>query len=79
MDPSSGNGILARVPGEFVSLGSTSLPDPETATDQELTVTVDADWAGVVRITYRRHLVKHRKHSHWYWRAVRADAAKPNA
>lgn len=23
--------------------------------------------------TYRRQLVKHRKHSHWYWRAVRAD------
>jgi hypothetical protein len=69
------NGILARVPGQYVGQGSNGLPDPETATDQELTATVDAGWAGVVTITYRRQLAKHRKHSHWYWRAVRAEAA----
>jgi hypothetical protein len=36
---------------------------------------IDADYSGRVRITYRRQLARHRKHSHWFWRAVRADAA----
>lgn len=68
------NGILANVPGQFVSQGSEGLPDPETATVEVQTAVVDADWAGRVTITYRRQLARHRKHSHWYWRAVRADA-----
>ena len=67
------NGCLAGVPGEFVSQGSKGLPDPETSTEQEISATVDADWAGLARVTYRRKLVRHRKHSHWYWRAIRAD------
>jgi hypothetical protein len=67
------NGILATVPGQYVSEGANALPDPETAADEEVTATIDADWAGVVKITYRRQLARHRKHSHWYWRAVRAD------
>jgi hypothetical protein len=68
------NGILATVPGQFVAEGSQGLPDPATAAVDELTATIDADWAGWVRITYRRQLARHRKHSHWYWHAVRADA-----
>ncbi len=71
------NGILAAVPGQCVSQGSKGLPDPETSNEQELTAVVDAEWAGVVRITYRRQFVKHRKHSHWYWQAVRADCSSP--
>lgn len=67
------NGILATVPGQFVAQASQGLPDAGTATEQEVSATVDADWAGVVTITYRRQLARHRKHSHWYWIAVRAD------
>jgi hypothetical protein len=69
------NGILAKVPGEFIAMASKGLPDPETATEGTLSAEIDASWAGRVRLTYVRQLVRHRKHSHWYWLAVRADAA----
>jgi hypothetical protein len=69
------NGILARVPGQFVALGAEQLPDPEAAQAGEQSVELDADYAGRVRITYDRTLAQHGKSRHWYWRAVRADAA----
>lgn len=69
------SGILAAVPGEFVAAGSLSLPDPSLALAEQRTATLDAAHAGRVTITYQRTLAKHGKSRHWYWRAVRADAA----
>jgi hypothetical protein len=69
------NGILAKVPGQLVADGSKGLPDAESATADTMSAEIDADWAGRVRITYRRQLARHRKHSHWYWQAVRAVQA----
>lgn len=71
----SDNGILTKVPGEYVAQGAQSLPDPATATADTMIVALDAGWVGPVCITYRRQLAQHRKHTHWYWHAVRADAA----
>jgi hypothetical protein len=49
-----GDGILAKVPGEFVSAGSKGMPEPASATESTMGADVDANWAGRVRITYRR-------------------------
>jgi hypothetical protein len=73
------NGIMASVPGQFIARGSQQLPDPETATEAEMSVTLEADFVGRVRITYRRQLARHRKHSHWYWAAVRAETLTPSS
>lgn len=48
------NGILARVPGEYIAQASKSLPDPACAIDDEMCVEIDAGWAGRVRLTFRK-------------------------
>ena len=49
-------------------------PTPETATDEVLSAEIEAGWVGRVRISYRRQLVRHRKHSHWFWAGFCAEA-----
>ena len=48
------NGILGRVPSQFVAQACKTLPDPACAVDDELCVDIDAGWAGRVRLTFRR-------------------------
>ena len=48
------NGILSRVPGQYIALASKSLPDPACAVDDEMCVEIDAAWAGRVRLTFRK-------------------------
>jgi hypothetical protein len=48
------NGILARVPGQFIAQASKSLPDPACALDDEICVEIDAARAGLVRLTFRK-------------------------
>ena len=67
------NGILASVPGEFVSLGSGRLPSAEAMEGQRRSSEVDAGWLGLVRITYEAKRLRYRKSSRWVWVAVRAD------
>jgi hypothetical protein len=43
-----------------------------------MTVTIDAGWVGVVRVTYRRQKMRHGKHSHWAWVSVSAVKAEGN-
>jgi len=43
------NGILARVPGEYVCKAQCSLPDAGLVPDDEIRVEVDAGWLGRVR------------------------------
>lgn len=72
--PPSTNGILARVPGQFISAGSKQLP-PAGAHEQaeRQTVLPDVPDLGAVRITYRLNRYKHGRSWHWHWVAVRAD------
>lgn len=67
------NGILAIVPGDCVANGIHLLPEADAATIEYLSCDLDAREAGRVRITYRRRCLRHRKLTHWYWHAVRAD------
>ena len=48
------DGILARVPGQFVVLASKSLPDPACALDDEMSVDIEAAWFGRVRLTFKK-------------------------
>ena len=48
------DGILARVPGQYVVQAAKSLPDPACAVEDELRVEVDAAWLGRVRLTFRK-------------------------
>ena len=48
------NGIMARVPGEYIAQASKSLPDPACATEDEMRVEIDAGWVGRVRLTFKR-------------------------
>lgn len=50
----SDEGILARVPGQFLVQASKSLPDPACALDDEMSVDVEAPWVGPVRLTFKR-------------------------
>lgn len=49
------NGILARVPGEFVGQAQSSLPDAALVPADEIRVEVDAGWLGRVRLTFRKY------------------------
>lgn len=67
------NGILAKVPGTVVAAATHSLPDPKTALQERLSVVMDADWLGKVRIHCLRMKMKHHRYSHWAWVAYRAE------
>lgn len=67
------NGILEQVPGQYVARASLTLPPAATAEDRDYPVEIDAGHAGLVRVTFRRQMARRAKHSHWFWRARRAD------
>jgi hypothetical protein len=50
----SDEGILARVPGQFIAQASKSLPDPACALDDEMYVEIEAAWVGRVRLTFKK-------------------------
>lgn len=49
------NGILARVPSQYVGQAQVSLPDAALAPEDEVCVEVDAGWLGKVRLTFRKY------------------------
>lgn len=69
------SGILARVPGQYIAQASKSLPDPACALDDEMCVEIDADWAGRVRLTFRkrRYIRPRGKTSYVAWLCQRAE------
>ena len=48
------SGVLARVPGQYIAQASRSLPDPACALDDEMSVEIDAERVGRVRLTFRK-------------------------
>ncbi|KQV52858.1 hypothetical protein ASC95_08650 [Pelomonas sp. Root1217] len=49
------NGILGRVPSEYVGKAQCLLPDAAVVHDDEIRVEVDAGWLGRVRLTFRKY------------------------
>lgn len=73
--PASGqeNGILSRVRGDYVAQALQSLPAPTRDGAAEHQVVLDAGPVGRIRLFIARKLVRHNKHSHYYWSAYRAE------
>lgn len=67
------NGILGQVPGQFIAAASKLLPPAEGAGDAPQAVTIDAEWAGQVRVTFKRQRMRYGRRSHWAWVACRGD------
>lgn len=75
------NGILARVPGQYLAIASRSLPDPACAIADEMCVEIDADWVGRVRLTFKRRKYgrPRAKSSYYAWLCWRADPVGPTS
>lgn len=75
------NGILARVPGEYIAQAGRSLPDPATAPDEQMRVEIDAGWAGRVRLTFTKFRYRRpkAKASSVFWNCKHAEAVEPAA
>jgi hypothetical protein len=73
------NGILARVPGEYIFQATRSLPDPACATADEMLVEIDAGWVGRVRLTFRkqRYSRPRAKASYVAWFCRHAEQVAP--
>ncbi|MCE4556856.1 hypothetical protein [Pelomonas cellulosilytica] len=71
------NGILGRVPSQYVAQALNSLPAPACTVDDEIRVEVDADWAGRVCLTFKKqHYRRSRaKTSYCSWLCTYAEAA----
>jgi hypothetical protein len=71
------NGILARVPAQYLGAATNSLPDPTTATEDVMCVEVDTTkmWHGRVRLSFKRalHRQPSRKKSWWSWQCFHAE------
>ena len=74
---SADNGILARVPSQFIAQAGRSLPDPACAVADQMQVEIDADWAGRVRLTFRkqRYSRPRGKTSYYAWHCFYAEPA----
>jgi len=72
------NGILARVPAQYIVAATRLLPDPSCATDDEMRVEIDAAWAGRVRLTFmklRYRKARSRPYVSWLCRHAEEVAA----
>ena len=69
------NGILARVPSQFIAQAGRTLPDPACAIEEQLQVEIDADWLGLVRLTFRkrRYSRPRAKTSYCAWHCLHAE------
>lgn len=72
---SSSNGILASVPGQYISQASKGLPDPATASDDVVHVELEAGWLGLVRfrLVRSKHRLPRHKTTIWRWACVHAE------
>lgn len=69
------NGILARVPSQYIAQAGRTLPDPACALEDQMQVEIDADWAGRVRLTFRRQRYSRprAKTSYYAWHCLHAE------
>ncbi len=75
------NGILARVPSQFVAQAARTLPDPACSLDDLMSVDIEAAWAGRVRLTFKRqrYCRPRAKVSYFAWHCIHAVPAPAGA
>lgn len=67
------NGILARIPGQYVSAAVSLLPPAALTQELHQEVEMDAGPAGRVRFFVKRMRARHHRHSHYFWSVYRAE------
>jgi hypothetical protein len=65
--------LLFKIPGQYISAGSRSLPSAETATDDPQQAVVDVPGIGRVRLTYTRFKHKKAKTTRFFWTVESAE------
>lgn len=71
------NGILARIPGLYISDGQRELPPATPNAPAQLQSLIEVPEIGLVRITYWLTSSRHRKTRNWFWVARHAEAVAP--
>lgn len=73
------SGILARVPSQFIAQAGRTLPDPAYAEEEQMQVEIEANWLGLVRLTFirRRYSRPKAKTSYYAWHCLHADQVAP--
>lgn len=67
------NGILGRIPAQYVSAALNLLPPAESSTVRHLEVDMDAGADGRVRFFAEKKKARHHRHSYDYWSVYRAE------
>jgi hypothetical protein len=67
------NGILSKIPGQYVAVANQILPKAETAQDDTMQAVVEVPGFGHVRLTFKRLRHKRGKSVHYFWCANRAE------
>lgn len=67
------NGILARIPGQYVSAVVNLLPPAASTQELHQEVVMDAGDAGTVRFFAKLMRARHHRHSHYFWTVYRAE------
>ncbi len=72
--PTTGaSGILARVQTDHIAAGLQTLGPATADAPSHHEVLIDASHLGTVRLFIEKKLVRHHRHSHYYWSAYRAE------
>lgn len=71
------NGILARVPSQFIAQAGRTLPDPACAVEDQMQVEIDTDFVGRVRLHFRKQCYRRPrgKTSYFAWHCFYAEPA----
>ncbi|RDK06453.1 hypothetical protein DN412_31180 [Cupriavidus lacunae] len=67
------NGILARIPGQYVSAALGLLPPAASTLARHQEIEMDAGPAGRVRFFAEKMRARHHRHSHYFWSVYRAE------
>ena len=67
------NGILTRIPGQYIGASLNTLPAAAAATVDTMQTEIHVPDIGLVRFTARRSRGRHGKTLHVFWTATRAE------
>ena len=73
MTLSTGNGILAKLAGNFIAGANQALPSAESHKEPRMCIDVEGGHLGRVRITYERMYLGRNKSKYWAWVAIHAE------
>lgn len=66
------NGILPRVPGEYVGAAINTLPAPTSTSDAVMETEIDVPGIGRVRFTAKRNESNRGRSRNYFWTATKA-------